>query len=295
MSDIIWLEIKNLSNEEKEQLLKKYHRKIKLNPNYKTFEEFVGEENLANMEEEEWRDKREEYLDWVELDWKNKKYQFEPYFSSDLETYNDVDEVLEAYFKDYPNDFIAFQANNKNSLYRQALKQHDFKHFKFKDIVETLTSEQKKEIIDDISNLVSDLACKDEDVSLWDIEPEFKKEIEVYEKLDVDGKWNYEFKADYPEMKKHLNLYKNNEYFLQRLNGKYDYYSELKFFKNDDDVIYFGLKEPKIGNVLLYRHKEILNPHHIVNEWIVTNHELELDQKDGFDQAEKFEQPKLKM
>lgn len=292
MSDIIKLEIKNLSSEEKEQLLKKYHRKIKLNKNYQTFDEFTGD--ISDLSEEEQKEKLEEYEKWLDID-KNKKYQFDPYFSSDLEFYNDVDEVLEAYFKDYANDFVAFQARNKNSLYRQALKQHDFKHFKFKDTVENLTSEQKKEIIDDISSLVSDLARKDEDVSLWDIELEFKKEIETYEKLDVDGKWNYEFKADYPDLKRNLNLYKNNEYFLERLNGKYGYYTELKFFKNDNDLIYFGLKEPKIGNVLLYRHKEILNPHYQVNQWIVTNYELELTQKVDLEQSQKFEAPKLKM
>ncbi|WP_069099018.1 hypothetical protein [Mesomycoplasma ovipneumoniae] len=292
MKSIIELEIQNLSNEEKEELLKKYRRKIQLNKNYQTFDEFAGD--ISKLSEEEQKEKLEEYEKWLDID-KNKKYQFDPYFGSHLEFYNDLDEVLVAYFKDYANDFIAFQKSNKNSLYRQALKRHDFKGFDYKDMVKNLTQEEKHKIISDINSSVQNLARPGEDVSLWDINPEDKKEMEAYKKLPADKKSEYKFEFYYPELEENLDKYLKNEYFLDRYDFKHEYYKEIKFFKNDNDVIYFGLKEPKIGNVLLYRHDELLNPHRQINRWLENKHALEQALKDNSEQTQKFESPKLKM
>ncbi|WP_069096596.1 hypothetical protein [Mesomycoplasma ovipneumoniae] len=83
MANIIELEVKNLSTEDKE----KFYKLLKSNP-----------------------------------DWEN--------FSNSA-----LDKTLVYYFRKYSNDFITFQYSNKNSLYNQALKKHDFKDLIYEDVI----------------------------------------------------------------------------------------------------------------------------------------------------------------
>ncbi|WP_420323738.1 hypothetical protein [Mesomycoplasma ovipneumoniae] len=98
MANIIELEVKNLSTEDKE----KFYRLLKSNP-----------------------------------DWEN--------FSNST-----LDKTLLEYFRKYSNDFITFQYSNKNRIYNQALKKHNFKDLTYEDAIENLTSKQKDKIISDI-------------------------------------------------------------------------------------------------------------------------------------------------
>ncbi|WP_044285642.1 hypothetical protein [Mesomycoplasma ovipneumoniae] len=165
MANIIELEIKNLSKEDKEKLFKELSsesnrsRKIQLNPNYKTFEEFAGEEYIGDMDKAELKEKQKEYEHFLNED-KNKKYFFKGYFPINdprVWAYNSVDEVLERYFAEYQDDFIAFQKKYKNSLYNQTIKEHNFKDLTYEDMVKNLTPEQKEKIVRDISSMVKQL------------------------------------------------------------------------------------------------------------------------------------------
>ncbi|WP_069098639.1 hypothetical protein [Mesomycoplasma ovipneumoniae] len=165
MSKIIELEIKNLSKEDKEKLFKElssesnHSRKIQLNPNYKTFEEFAGDGYIGDMDKVELKEKQKEYEYFLSND-KNKKYFFKGYFPINdprVWAYNSVDEVLERYFAEYQDDFIAFQKKYKNSLYNQAIKEHGFKDLTYEDMIKNLTPEQKDKIVRDISSMVKQL------------------------------------------------------------------------------------------------------------------------------------------
>uniref|UniRef100_UPI00117E4F89 hypothetical protein n=1 Tax=Mesomycoplasma ovipneumoniae TaxID=29562 RepID=UPI00117E4F89 len=170
MSNIIELEVKNLSTEEKEQLLKK----------------------LSNEDK---------------VDDKNKKYYFKGYYKKKRLSYYYIDVFFKMYFKDNPNEFIAFQKSNKNSLYNQTLKKHDFKDLSYKDVVEDLEQWEKKEIIwkkEIISKEVSiDGAIiqlrhgiDEEYVSLRGIAPWHKEKIKSYKKSLELGEKNNNINID---------------------------------------------------------------------------------------------------
>ncbi len=310
MSDIIELEIKNLWSGEKERLFqqlagkpnkfdevpklgKKYPKRVQLNKNYKTFEKYAG--NVSNLSEEQKNQKLEEYQKWLDFN-KYNKYKFNPEFlSGATQYYDELDQVLGAYFKDYPDEFITFQSDFKHSVYNQALKKHDFKGFDYKNVIEDLTEEEKDKIVGVINSVVHNLARPGEDVSLWHINPEDKKEMEAYKKLPADKKSEYKFEFHYPELEENLDKYLKNEYFLDRYDFKHEYYKELRFFKNDEQLIHFALKEPKIANVLLHDFNKTLNPLYKVNKWIENKHALEQALKDDSKQTQKFESPKKKM
>ncbi len=196
------------------------------------------------------------------------------------------------FFKDNLNEFIAFQKSNKNSLYNQTLKKHDFQDLSYKDVVEDLEQWEKKEIIwkkEIISKEVSiggvlqlRHGIDGEYDSLWGIEPELKEKMKSYKKsLELGEKNNHEIKKIFPNLDENLDEYLKNEYVLTRENIKDWKIKELKFFKNDDEVILFALNEPKIAPYILDQYEELLNPHHQVNRWVVKNHKLELAQKDN--------------
>ncbi|WP_341494017.1 hypothetical protein [Mesomycoplasma ovipneumoniae] len=207
------------------------------------------------------------------------------------------------FFKDNLNEFIAFQKSNKNSLYNQTLKKHDFQDLSYKDVVEDLEQWEKKEIIwkkEIISKEVSiDGAIQirrgidEEYVSLQGIAPWHKEEIKSYKKSLELGEKNNNINIDidiiipifadprFPNLDENIDEYLKNEYVLTRTNIKNWKLNELKFFKNDDEVILFALNEPKIAPYILDQYEELLNPHHQVNRWIVKNHKLELTQKDN--------------
>ncbi|XBE78409.1 hypothetical protein VQY16_01245 [Mesomycoplasma ovipneumoniae] len=354
MSKIIDLEIKNLSQKEKEELLydlsaetrdwyDENTRGIRWNPNYKTFEEYAGEE-YRHMYEEDLLATKEEYLD----DDVSLKYFFKSYLpikNSKVWHYwgNEVDELLKDYFEEFPDDFVKFQKSHKNSLYNETLKKHDFKDFDYKEVIKDLTQEQKDEIIVDISRLA--IYFDVEDYRNYDV-PDYIKKYDatpyITQIIDQDKKyikrlanlytkswasrttdeanenlasqdrfWKefHELKINYgkeqfwedvvetiQDKSEEVGNYMNNKYVLTVPN-KYEHENWIrhKFFEDEDELILFGLNNKTFAPGILYRHNEILNPHHKVNEWIVTNHELELVQKDGLEQAQKFEKPKLKM
>ncbi len=276
--DIIELEVKNLSKAEKEELLKK-----------------LSYENKSKSLQDQFRRRI-----WVNKNDKTKrKYKLEGYWTPHIEYYDELDDVLINYFDDYVDDFIAFQKSNKNSLYNQALKKHDFKEFDFKEVVENLKPKQKNEVVNEISSVVSFLAFEDkniEEVEFWEVEPELKEELEIYKNLSSDEKNKYEFSWSYPnlDLKTHLNDFKENKYFLGYLNGR-NIYEKVKFFKNEDELILFTLNNQELAPWILRYHEKYLNPHYKINNWIETKYELELVQKDSLDQRQKMEEPKMKM
>ncbi|MDW2924808.1 hypothetical protein R7Y11_01210 [Mesomycoplasma ovipneumoniae] len=92
---------------------------------------------------------------------------------------------------------------------------------------------------------------------------------------------NHKIIKIFPNLNENIDEYLKNEYVLTRTNIKNWKLNELKFFKNDDEVILFALNEPKIAPYILDQYEELLNPHRQVNRWIVKNHKLELAQKDN--------------
>ncbi|MDW2923531.1 hypothetical protein [Mesomycoplasma ovipneumoniae] len=192
---------------------------------------------------------------------------------------NNLDKWLESYFWDFPDEFIAFQKGYKYSLYNQTIQENDFKDFDYEDVIESLTQDQKDKIIEYI--LLNTKYLKDEDGN------DYADESYIWELTDED--WEDLKKFD----KKLWEENKNSKYISTLATSEDD--NQFIFFENDDDLIYFGLKKSKICNVLLFRYKEVLNPHHQVNEWIETNHKLELAQSDVSEQGQKFEEPKKKL
>ncbi|MDO6856470.1 hypothetical protein Q4502_01975 [Mesomycoplasma ovipneumoniae] len=243
MKDIIQLELENLTPEQKEELNKELF--------YNTLDNLLRPKN----------------------EWTYPLKTFSGIFYKNL---NELDENLKDFFEKAPADFIHFQKNNKNSLYNQTIKQHDFKDFDYEDMVKDLTQEQKDEIVGKISRLFKKLASERgfQDVLLDTIDPETGKFSELKENL-YDGQKNKHALLSYPH--------------------GVSYYIPLKFFKNDEQLINYALKQSVSVNELLHDFNDILNPHYQVSQWIVTNHELELTQKDELEQTEKFEAPKKKM
>ncbi|MDO6829458.1 hypothetical protein [Mesomycoplasma ovipneumoniae] len=348
MSKIIKLEIQNLTEQEKRDLFvdlfdwdgdtsfyEAKERVIYWNPNYKTFEDFVGEEYIADMDEEDLEEAKKEYEEFIEDD-ENKQFFFRsdyyPYYPENVAEVlgaNDVDDALIYYFDSYNDEFIDFQKTHKNSLYNQALKQNNFKDLDYKDMVENLTQEQKDKIIKDISELawlyesedyIEDYAKKhDGEPYLEEITNEDRKIIEEFEKLktneekekfweetntDIQKKGGaYFYKEFFPiNSPKEIENYKNSKYALVVPNEyEHEDWARLKFFTDQDELIFFGIENKSIGSGIVSRNEEVLNPNHKVNQWIVKNHELERlkkdsqEQKDSLEQTQKFEAPKLKM
>ncbi|WP_337902224.1 hypothetical protein [Mesomycoplasma ovipneumoniae] len=244
MKDIIQLELENLTPEQKEELNKELF--------YNTLDNLLRPKN----------------------EWTYPLKTFSGIFYKDL---NELDESLKDFFEKSPVDFIHFQKNNKNSLYNQTIKKHDFKDFDYKHMVENLTQEQKDEIVSKIPRLFKKLAPERglQDVLLDTINPETGKFAGLKEDLDEEEQ-------------------KNKHALLVQMPG-IPRYIPSKFFKNDDQLINYALKQSVSVNELLHDFNDILNPHYQVNQWIVTNYELELTQKDDLEQSQKFEPPKMKM
>ncbi|WP_069099015.1 DUF5663 domain-containing protein [Mesomycoplasma ovipneumoniae] len=342
MSKIIKLEIQNLTEQEKQDLLNDlvdwdgdtsfYEAKEKViywNPNYKTFENFVGEEYIDDMDEEELKEQKKEYEEFIDDD-ENKQFFFRshyyPYYPENVAEvlgFNDVDDALIYYFDSYSDEFIDFQKTHKNSLYNQTLKQHDFKDLDYKDMVKNLTQEKKDKIIKDISELawlyesedyIADYAKKyDGEPYLEEITDEDRKIIEEFEKLKTNEEkekfWEetntyiqkkgdtYFYKEFFPiNSPKEIENYKNSKYALVVPNEyEHEEWARLKFFTDQDELIFFGIENKSIGSGIVSRNEEVLNPNHQVNQWIVKKHELELAKKESLEQSQKLEEPKLKM
>ncbi len=239
---------------------------------------------------------------------------------------NILDETLKNYFKSWPEEFIDFQKTHKNSLYNQALKEHNFKDLGYKDVVEKLSPKQKDKIITEISRKAENFWPTNTKYysHYWDpsgskpyIRKITLKDHNNFKKIEKrKAHWNekqflnafgskspmYFENTWYHHLLEEFDNYKNSEYVLVK---PYDHsngdQTELKFFKTADEVIFFGLNEPNIKIGLLRWNEEILNPHHQVDQWIVKNHELERlkkdsqEQKDSLDQRQKMEEPKMKM
>ncbi|WP_337903093.1 hypothetical protein [Mesomycoplasma ovipneumoniae] len=243
MKDIIQLELENLTPEQKEELNKELF--------YNTLDNLLRPKN----------------------EWTYPLKTFSGIFYKNL---NELDENLKDFFEKAPADFIHFQKNNKNSLYNQTLKKHDFQDLSYEDMVENLTQEQKDEIVSKIPRLFKKLASERgvQDVLLDTIDPETGKFSELKENL-YDGQKNKHALLVYPR------------------GGSY--YIPLKLFKDDNQLIYYALKQSVSVNELLHEFNDILNPHYKFNQWIETTYELELAQKDELEEKQKFEEPKMKM
>ncbi|WP_069097767.1 hypothetical protein [Mesomycoplasma ovipneumoniae] len=271
MLKIIELEINNLSTEQKEELLK-----------ILSFED----------KSESSKDKYPRRIHVDQNDDTKKKYFFEGYDNSENQYYNDLDEVLKAYFKDYIDDFINFQKGFEDSLYNQTIKKHGFQDLSYQDVLEGLNKQQKTSIIwkniNEMLFVLSDKGLFNKDkglfndgISLWHIDPEDKTKIKSLQRVTLhDWEWKYDFIGFPSNLEEWVDQYQNNQYFLAQRLEENDIYTTLKFFKDENELILFALKQPKIAPYILDQYEELLNPHHQVNRWIVKNHKLELAQKD---------------
>ncbi|MHA0261374.1 hypothetical protein [Mesomycoplasma ovipneumoniae] len=214
----------------------------------------------------------------IEIEVKNLSTEQKEVFYKHLKVYgpkkfdpNNLDKLLESYFWNFPADFIAFQKGYKYSIYNQTIQKNNFKDLDYKYIVESLTQDQKDKITEYIR--LNAKYLKDEGGNDYDLES-------LIEELN-DEVWKEHKKVD----KKLWEENKNSKYISTLATSEYD------------DLIYFCLKKPKIRNALLfwYKDKEVLNPHRQVNELIERNHKLEQMQKEGLEENQKFEEPKLKM
>ncbi|MHA0298876.1 hypothetical protein [Mesomycoplasma ovipneumoniae] len=222
----------------------------------------------------------------IEIEVKNLSTEEKEVFYKHLKVYgpkkfdpNNLDKLLESYFWDFPGDFIAFQKGHKYSVYNQTIQENDFKNFDYEDVVENLTQDQKDKITEYIR--LNAKYLKDEGENDYDLES-------LIEEL------NGEVWKDHKKVDKKLWEENKNSKYISTLATSEDH-DQFIFFENDDDLIYFGLKKPKIRNALLFWYKEVLNPHHQVNNWIEINHKLEQAQKEGLEENQKLEEPKLKM
>ncbi|WP_341420663.1 hypothetical protein [Mesomycoplasma ovipneumoniae] len=214
----------------------------------------------------------------IEIEVKNLSTEQKEVFYKHLKFYgpkkfdpNNLDKLLESYFWNFPADFITFQKGYKYSIYNQTIQKNNFKDLDYKYIVESLTQDQKDKITEYIR--LNAKYLKDEGGNDYDLES-------LIEELNGEV-WKEHKKVD----KKLWEENKNSKYISTLATSE------------DDDLIYFCLKKPKIRNALLfwYKDKEVLNPHRQVNEWIEGNHKLEQMQKEGLEENQKFEEPKLKM
>ncbi|WP_341495136.1 hypothetical protein [Mesomycoplasma ovipneumoniae] len=214
----------------------------------------------------------------IEIEVKNLSTEQKEVFYKHLKFYgpkkfdpNNLDKLLESYFWNFPADFITFQKGYKYSIYNQTIQKNNFKDLDYKYIVESLTQDQKDKITEYIR--LNAKYLKDEGGNDYDLES-------LIEELNGEV-WKEHKKVD----KKLWEENKNSKYISTLATSE------------DDDLIYFCLKKPKIRNALLfwYKDKEVLNPHRQVNEWIEGNHKLEQMQKEGLKENQKFEEPKLKM
>ncbi|MDW2835116.1 hypothetical protein [Mesomycoplasma ovipneumoniae] len=176
---------------------------------------------------------------------------------------NNLDKWLESYFWDFPDEFIAFQKGCKYSLYNQTIQENDFKDFDYEDVIESLTQDQKDEIIWDICSLAKYLRDENDN--------DYADDPYIWEPTDED--WEDLKKFD----KKLWEQYKNNKYILVMPNGKDQ--DGAAFFTDDDELILFALNEEELATILLRRHRKILDPHYKVNRWIERKYELKLAKK----------------
>ncbi|WNM16380.1 hypothetical protein [Mesomycoplasma ovipneumoniae] len=224
---------------------------------------------------------------------------------------NDLDKLLESYFRDFSVEFNAFQKRYKYSVYNQEIKKNDFKDLDYEDVEESLPQDQKDKIIDYILSILSKAKhIKDEDGNDCDDDPfieeitakdrELIKKPEKIEELHKAGqeKFREEFEKPWHHFPDEIENYKNSKYILVKPNEYIDTdRNELKFFKNENELILYALENKIIATRILSLHEKYLNPHCQVNQWIVKNHQLELAKKERLDQeqTQKLDEPKKKM
>ncbi|MHA0297206.1 hypothetical protein [Mesomycoplasma ovipneumoniae] len=194
---------------------------------------------------------------------------------------NDLDKLLESYFRDLPTEFIAFQKRYKYSFYNQNIQENDFKNLDYEGVEESLTQDQKDKIIEYIRSNAKRL--KDENGNDYADEPRI---IEI-----TDEDWEDLKKFD----KKLWEQNKNNKYILIIPKGKDQ--GNFEFCIDDDQLIFFALNDQELASRLLKRHRKALDPHYKVNRLIEKkyNLKLKLAQKDNSKQTKKFKAPKKKM
>ncbi|WP_337897083.1 hypothetical protein [Mesomycoplasma ovipneumoniae] len=278
MKDIVQLEIDNMSNKVKKQYYKLLTEKL---------DDF-----------QDWKSIDRSFLGDYEGDSDEDPWEFK-----DTHT---VDELLEVGFRRYPNEFIDFQKEYKQSIYNQTIQENDFKDLGYKDIVPGLSREEKDEIIREIKNQLPYLNDQDyNDVALDKIDKEYIFEYEklpILEKFAAPRPYQHMYKND----KDTLEKFDQNKYVLTKLlsdhviEHEFDRIKEAdvvvrEFFKSEDELIVYVMEDGRMGHEILNGREEYLNPHHQVNSWIETKHQLELTQKDNSEQSQKFEAPKLKM
>ncbi|MDO6829456.1 hypothetical protein [Mesomycoplasma ovipneumoniae] len=220
--------------------------------------------------------------------------------------YQELNNVLEYYFRDYPDMFIRFQATYSKSLYNQTIKENNFAHLSFEDVVNGLTFNQQQLVI--LNLLSSKFYVQGREYPVAFLERIDKKYIFEFEKLPKSE----QVKMPIPYQKlyfgEELERYNQNRFVLIEihfvllkstpksleklglthqhfLNYLYEQYlsktkNKKTFFKNERELLLFALNDLRFAPELLRKNKEYLNPHYKVNQWIVKNHELELIKKD---------------
>lgn len=216
--------------------------------------------------------------------------------------------LLVSYFIEFRDEFIAFRKRYKYSLYNQANQKNDFKQSDYEGVEESLTQDQKDKIIKYIRSKAKHIKDEDgndcdDDSFIEEITTKYRELIEKPEKIeelpkaDQEKFWE-EFEKPWHHFLDEIENYKNSKYILVKPNKYIDTdRTELKFFKNENELILYALKNKTIASGILSWHEKYLNPHYKVNQWIEKNHQLELAKKERLDQeqTQKLDEPKKKM
>ncbi|MDO6856472.1 hypothetical protein Q4502_01985 [Mesomycoplasma ovipneumoniae] len=255
--DIVKLEIKNLSNEDK---------KI-----------------LYDVAKNEWPQTIKPSQEWEKF-----------------ESYQALDKALKLYFWEFPDMFIKFQSIFPGSLYNQAVKENNFVPLRFEDVVKGLTLKQSERVIWQILRSKRSLSSPEYPVAF--VEKIDKEYLAKYEKFPKSEQMKMPFPYQKLYSGEELEQYNQNSFvlieypfhvfkplpevpkrvtvsFLDYLDMDEKYLSALKckktFFKNEDELILFGLNNPCLAPALLRFHEKYLNPHYKVNKWIEIGYELD--------------------
>ncbi|WP_069099013.1 hypothetical protein [Mesomycoplasma ovipneumoniae] len=215
--------------------------------------------------------------------------------------YQELDNVLEAYFRDYPDMFIRFQATYSKSLYNQTIKENNFAHLSFEDVVRGLTFNQKELVM--LHFLSSKFFLQSQEYPVAFLERIDKKYIFEFEKAPKSEQINMPIPYQKLFKGEELEQYNQNRFVLTEipfnvikpapkslekfglspthfLNYLYDQnLSKLKnkktFFKNEEDLILFALNDLRLAPELLRKNEGYLNPHYKVNQWIKYHHRID--------------------
>ncbi|WP_337903095.1 hypothetical protein [Mesomycoplasma ovipneumoniae] len=216
-----------------------------------------------------------------------------------FESYQALEKALKLYFWEFPDMFIKFQSIFPGSLYRQAVKENNFVTLSFEDVVKGLTLKQSEQVIWQILRSKCSLSSPEYPIAF--LERIDKEYLVKYEKLPKSEQINMRIPYQKLYSGKEFEQYNQNRFVLTEIPSNvlkplpklnfnismYPYFhltgekylskfkSKKTFFKNEDELILFGLNNPRLAPALLRFHEKYLNPHYKVNKWIEIGYELD--------------------